>query len=205
MKKLLLVLTAVLLLLCGCNISTTAGVDPLNFAREDDIISCEHLRFTVPEGYRTVKYGNRYNAVVDVVEGYLAYTSQNMVHADADCAGVQLCLNKKPFDSITDADYRAAVEGEKYTVTDFSVQRTTVNGRQVAYVEATSYYTAGLENVSIYCVQKRCDIDIGNNESLTFWVRSFGDSRVQLAAELEACFDSLEILAPTSSEVSVQQ
>jgi len=92
MKKLLLVLTAVLLLLCGCNISTTAGVDPLNFAREDDIISCEHLRFTVPEGYRTVKYGNRYNAVVDVVEGYLAYTSQNMVHADADCAGVQLCL-----------------------------------------------------------------------------------------------------------------
>ena len=134
-----------------------------------------------------------------MVEGYLAYASRNMVHSDADCAGVQLCLNKKPFESITDADYRAAIAGEKYTVADLTVERTAVNGRQVAYIEARCYYTVGLENVTVYCVQKRCDIDIGNNESLTFWVRIFGESDIALAPELQTCFESLEILPPAAS------
>lgn len=196
------VLMAVLLCACGCGATPVTNVNPLNFSRQDNMIVSDYLRFTIPDGYGTVKYGNRYNFVVSTVEGYLAYVSPGNVSSTADSAGVRLCPNGKAFGTITEEDYRAEKVGEmnQNTITEWSFERTKLGSRDAVVLTAKYHYTAGFNETEIYGVLKECDVDIGNNESLRFWVRCFGDETVLLTQELLDCFESLEAVPEAASD-----
>lgn len=179
--------------LCACGATPVTNVNPLNFSRKDNQITSEFLSFTLPAGCDTVKFGNRYNFVVDVMNGYLVYACTGPASETTDSAGVRLCPNGRPFAELTEDDYKTALVGDRNTVSEFAFERTVLGSRDAVRITAKYHYMAGLTGAEIYCTLMQYDIDIGGGESLTFWVQCFGDEGVSLTPEMIACFDSLEV------------